>query len=130
MKFSLIFLIIFFFTTSAYPQSNVIYDLEPGIKELEELYIAAWAKVKKIQGYRIQIVALSGSNSRIAIEKIETDFKQLFSNIPTYITYFEPNFRFRIGDFRTKLEAYKTLKRVRNQYTGAFIVRDQINYME
>ena len=43
----------------AFPQLNITYDLEKGITELLDLNQAAWEKVKKVDGYRIQIVSLS-----------------------------------------------------------------------
>ena len=62
------------------------------------------------------------------VEKMQTEFDQKFPKITSYVTYFEPNFRLRVGDFRTKLDAYR-LPEINAAYPGAFIIRDKIEYL-
>jgi hypothetical protein len=83
-----------------------------------------------MEGFRIQIISFAGVNSKISIENIAEQFKQLFPNISCDISYFEPNFRLRIGNFRTKLEAYKTLREIAPHFPGAFVLKDQIEFKE
>ncbi len=110
-------------------QNSVHYDLEPGLEQIEVIHRDAWSKVKKVEGYRIQLMALSGSNSKSAVEKMQSDFLASFPDVPAYITYFEPNFRLRIGDFRYKLDAYKVHNKISTQFPGAFIIKDKIEYL-
>lgn len=110
-------------------QNSVHYDLEPGLEQIEVIHRDAWSKVKKVEGYRIQLMALSGSNSKSVVEKMQSDFLASFPDVPAYITYFEPNFRLRIGDFRYKLDAYKVHNRISAQFPGAFIIKDKIEYL-
>jgi hypothetical protein len=111
-------------------KQNIYYNVENGINSLEQQYVEAWKKIKRIDGFRIQITSFSGVNSKTSIENIAEQFKQLFPNIPCYTTYSEPNFRLRAGDFRTKIEAYKALQKIAPFFPGAFVLKDQIEFKE
>lgn len=111
-----------------YAQTEVVYDKEEGIAELEELHKSVWANLKEIEGYRIQLVAASGVNSRSSVEQAHKEFRASFPDIPSYVSYSEPYFRLRAGNFATKLEAHKVLMLLRPQYTGAFVIKDKIEY--
>jgi hypothetical protein len=128
MKHSIFFLLFFFIFANAYSQNIVSYNLEKGINQLEQQYIDAWKKIKKIDGYRIQITSFSGVNSKSSIENVAELFKRKFLNIPFDISYFEPNFRLRAGNYPTKLEAYKALKEMILSFPGAFVLKDQIEF--
>ena len=120
--------ILVIFTSFFAAQAQVQYDVEPKIEELMTKYTDIWKSVKKVQGYRIQVVAFSGTNSRIAAQGAEKEFTSKFNDIPCYLSYAEPNFRLRIGDFRNRIEALNALARIRVQYPGAFIVKEKVNY--
>ena len=125
-KYILIILIIF--TSFLTVQAQVQYDVEPKVEELMKKYTDIWKSVKKVQGYRIQVVAFSGTNSRTSAQGAEKEFSNLFNNIPCYLSYAEPNFRLRVGDFRNRIEALNALTKIRAQYPGAFIVKDKVFY--
>jgi hypothetical protein len=75
-------------------------------------------------GYRVQI--FSGS-SRAAAYNTQERLRQKFPDVRTYITYREPDFRVRAGDFRTRLEATKFMQDVRNMFSGLFVISEKIN---
>ena len=122
-----IFLLFFFFVFSQ-AQKNVSYDKESGVDFIEQQYIGAWKKTKKMDGFRIQITSFSGANSKNSIEKTAVQFAQQFPDIPCYKSYLEPNYRLRAGNYRTKLEAYKALSKISPIFPGAFVLREQIDY--
>jgi hypothetical protein len=130
MKQNGLFIIFLFFFLLCNAQNNVSYNVEDGINSLEQQYIDAWKKIKKIEGYRIQITSFAGVNSKTSIESAAGQFKQLFPDIPCYTTYSEPNFRLRAGNFRTKIEAYKALQKITPFFPGAFVLKDQIEFKE
>jgi hypothetical protein len=76
-----------------------------------------------LKGYRIKIHF--GSDKTKARE-IKSKFIAKFPDVPAYEKYDVPNFNIRVGDFRTKLEAYKFLKEVQVEFPAAFIVQDEI----
>lgn len=119
---------IFFALMGLQAQSSVTYDLEPGLEQIMDWNKKVWQKVEQIGGYRIQITTFSGTNSLARAEKAKAEFENSFSEYPAYISYLEPYFRLRIGDFRSKLEAYEALRKVSLQYEGAFIIKDEINF--
>jgi len=117
-----------FMVTFSFAQENVTYNIENGIENIEKQYINAWKRIKKMDGFRIQITSFSGVNSKTQIVNTEAQFKHHFSDIPSYITFFEPDFRLRVGNYRTKLEAYRALKKIAPLFAGAFVLKDQIEY--
>ncbi len=76
-----------------------------------------------IPGYRIQIYF--GAIRQKALEA-KADFASKHPNITTYLSYQQPNFKVRAGDFRTRLEAQKLLKEIQGWYSTSFIVQDDI----
>lgn len=109
-------------------QGNVTYDKEEGIATIEKKHAEAWSKIEKIEGFRIQLTAVSGTNSKNSIRQAEQQFARAYPDIPTHVTFAEPYFRLRVGDFRTRLEATEALERIHTDYPGAFIIKDEIDF--
>ncbi len=78
-----------------------------------------------IQGYRVQLYY--GGNRTEALE-LKSKFAQLHPEVESYLIYQQPYFRLRVGDFRTRLEAYKLMKKVEKEFPSVFIVNDEINF--
>lgn len=76
-----------------------------------------------LPGYRVQLFFGSDRNKSY---EVRSDFIKVFSTTPAYIVYHQPNFKVRVGDFRTKLEAMRFLKEVQPLFETAFIVKDEI----
>ncbi|MDO9187624.1 MAG: SPOR domain-containing protein [Bacteroidota bacterium] len=76
-----------------------------------------------IKGYRVKIHFGSDKNKA---REIKGNFIAKFPDVPAYEKYDQPNFNIRVGDFRTKLEAYKFLKEVQVEFPSAFLVQDEI----
>ena len=109
---------------------DIRYQIEPDIEKVLELHKTSWNHVKKVEGYRIQIVALAGSNSRINAETTKKNFTKAFPKVSCYLSYFEPNFRVRVGDFRNRIDAIRILNEIQILFPGAFVVRDKVNYTD
>ena len=125
------FFIIFIFTilgNIAVAQGSVRYDIEPGIVRIQEDYINNWRKIGEINGYRIQIAAYSGVNSKSQAEYAKNSFNNLFPYTRAYLIYNEPYFKVRVGNYFTRLQAYKDLETIKLTYPSAYIVPDKINY--
>ncbi|WAC42191.1 SPOR domain-containing protein [Pedobacter sp. SL55] len=75
-------------------------------------------------GYRVQIYY--GSDRREVFSQ-QAQFKSSYPKLNTYITYKEPNYYLRVGDYRTKLEAQQFLNQLRPDYPTLFIFREKIN---
>ncbi|MDQ3045937.1 MAG: SPOR domain-containing protein [Bacteroidota bacterium] len=78
-----------------------------------------------IKGYRVKI-HFGGDKNKA--KEIKSKFISRFPDVPAYEKYDQPNFNIRVGDFRTKLEAYKLLKEIQADFPSAFIVQDIIEF--
>jgi hypothetical protein len=78
---------------------------------------------QSVEGYRVQIYF--GSVRQKAAD-VKQDFSGKHPDIISYLTYLAPNFKVRVGDFRTRLEAQGFLKSIEGQYPTSFIVQDEI----
>lgn len=75
------------------------------------------------EGYRVKIHF--GSDKTKARE-VQTKFSGKYADIPTYEDYQQPNFVIMVGDYKSKLEASELLKKIREDYPYAFIVKSKI----
>lgn len=126
----IIIAVIFFIVASSFANAqNTPLDTgkieiiqDPQIAELLNKQIEINSKAP-IQGYRIKIHFGADKNKA---NEIRGKFISLFPNVPAYSKYDQPNFNIRVGDFRTKLEAFKFLKEAQVEFPAAFVVRDEI----
>ncbi len=85
-------------------------------------------KAKGVPGYRIQVFFVSGTDAKNQANKLKTELLNAFPSFESHVVYEEPFFKIKIGDFRTKLEAYKLFKIIQMSYPSAFIVEDLVLY--
>ena len=125
-----IFVILLFTVScaSVLAQGSVRYDIEPAIVRIQEDYVNNWRKVGEINGYRIQIAAYSGVNSKSQAEIAKNTFNSLFPYTKSYLIYNEPYFKVRVGNYYSRLQAYKDLENIKLTYPSAYIVPDKISY--
>ena len=128
MRNFFIILVLMVMGNVALAQVKVFYDVEPAIVRIQEDYINNWRKIGEINGYRIQIAAYSGVNSKSQAEIARNTFNGLFPYTKSYLVYNEPYFKVRVGNYFTRLEAYKDLETIRLTYPSAYIVPDKVSY--
>ncbi|HYQ57157.1 MAG TPA: SPOR domain-containing protein [Draconibacterium sp.] len=85
-------------------------------------------KREGMSGYRVEIFFSSSLNAREQARNIKTEFLTKYPDFPVEIKFIAPNFRVRVGNFRTKNEALKLYKQVQDDYPAAFIVPDVIKF--
>lgn len=120
--FSLVIGYLFVITYSALAQSQ-----DSLANALVKKHILINKKKQTIAGYRVQL--FFGSNRTKAYD-IRSDFLRIYSQTGAYVIYQQPNFKVRVGDFRTRLEAMKFLKEVQPLFETAFIVKDEVKLPE
>ncbi|SEL79213.1 SPOR domain-containing protein [Parapedobacter koreensis] len=74
-------------------------------------------------GFRVQVY--SGSNRTEAYAE-QARFKSLYKDIDTYVSYEEPNYRVKVGDFRSRAEAQELMQGLRRQFNNVFIFTEEI----
>jgi hypothetical protein len=91
----------------------------PGI----ERTMVRFSEVKHVQnGFRVQIFL----GDRKSAEDTKRAFLQSNPDTPAYLSWLAPNFRLRVGDLRTRLEAEHLLRDMKVSYPGSYIVADEI----
>lgn len=102
---------------------NVTLSDNELITELVERHKRAGLMKQTTPGYRIQLYF---GSERTKAAEIKTEFSNNFSNTPAYLLYQQPNFKVRVGDFKTRMEAFAFLESIKEFYTTSFIVPDDI----
>ena len=126
LTFSVTIVLLLFFS-NGFSQSSIQIIQDVRVDTLVSRYKEVHLKKESIDGFRIQITA--GSN-RTNIYKVKSKFYTFFPKIKQYLIYQAPNFKLRIGNYRTRLEAYKDLQRILPEFDGAFIINDEIKLSE
>ncbi|MEI7980705.1 MAG: SPOR domain-containing protein [Bacteroidota bacterium] len=106
-------------------RGNVMED--PRVEILIRKHIQIYQTLKTIDGFRIQLFSDSGNNSKMNAQAVYDEFILKHPRIGAYLTFKSPNYKVRIGDFRTKLDAQRFLNELATDYPNAFIVAESIN---
>lgn len=81
------------------------------------------AQKMTMPGYRVQLYF---GAERVKANELRVDFLHEFPNVGAYVVYHQPNFKLRVGDFKTRIEAIKFLGEIKDRYSMAFIVSDDV----
>ena len=106
-------------------KANIVQD--PRVDILVSKHIQINQAIRTMDGYRIQLFSDSGNNSKTKAQAAHDEFQSRYPAIGVYLTFKSPNYKVRIGDFRTKLDAQRFLIEITTDYPNAFIITDQIN---
>lgn len=107
-------------------QGKVEIVQDEKITQLAEQYKKMSLNNPEVDGYRVQIFFDSGSNSKNAAANIKSGFEVVFPEIKSYLSYKEPYYRVRVGDFRTLIEAVGFQQKIATEYPNSFPVKDKI----
>lgn len=106
-------------------KSRVEVTGDVAVTELVQKHIEFNERLKTVPGYRIQIVSLSGSNAKNNAFELKNRFLTSYPDVTAYLIFDEPNFKVKIGDFISRLDAYVFLQYIKDEYPGT-IVRDNV----
>jgi hypothetical protein len=84
---------------------------------------------RSFTGYRIQIF-FGGSTDREKAFEVKKEFMKLFPNERAYVIYTAPDFRVRVGNFRTKLESIELFKACSKFYPNCYPVKTEIMFSD
>lgn len=79
--------------------------------------------IRSARGFRIQIY---NGNDRNKAIKLKIDCIRRFPKLETYMTYIQPQFRVKVGNFPTRAEAQRYLQQMSSAYSPIMIVPDII----
>lgn len=123
MRFRLLILLVFTGFGVRAQSVELIQDVR--LEKLIEKQANLNENKKKISGYRVQI---HFGSQREPAKEIKSKFLAAYPETPAYEIYQQPNYKIRVGDFRTRLEAFRFLKEIQKDFNGSFLITDDINF--
>ena len=125
---ALYFLCIWLISTSVVSQNALIDDENDSrIDSLVSKQIQINSLKKGVDGFRVQIHH-NQSQSREESQKVRARFSQDFPHLKTYLEFKSPYYKIQVGDFITRIEAYKIQKEISKKYRGTYIVPSIVNF--
>ena len=86
-----------------------------------------YAANNTMNGFRVQIFMEIGNEAVNHAKSVKAGFERQFPDLPIYLSYEQPYYRLRVGDFRNRVEAEKYLRILKPKYGLAFVTADIIN---
>jgi len=124
----LYFLSFCLFGLNVFSQNSTIYDENESRIDslvLKQIYINSLKN--GVDGFRVQIHH-DQSQSREESQKVRAKFSQDFPHLKTYLEFKSPYYKIQVGDFITRIEAYKVQKEISQKYRGTYIVPSIVNF--
>lgn len=81
----------------------------------------------QLKGYRVQLVFDSDKDN---VNGMRAQYQSQYNENPAYVDYLQPNFRLRVGNFRTRLQAEQWANEIIKSFPDAVIVEDWIELPE
>jgi len=103
---------------------NITQDAR--IDSLIVLHKKLRAADSRFEGYRIQLFMEAGNDAVQRAEDFIQKFEEEYPEWPAYLSFGQPYYRVRVGNFRTRLEAEGALNTLKRQFQQAFITSDMI----
>jgi hypothetical protein len=107
---------------------NLEVNQDPRLDKMLNWHIEKNIKKDGMDGFRVEIFFSSELDALAQSKMKKVEFLSEYPDYEVHIKYDSPNFRVRIGDFRTKNEALKLHKKIERNYPMAFIVPDKIKF--
>lgn len=104
-------------------QGTVTVDQNKDIVKLLEFK----KDLSTVNAFTIQIYSGSSGAARREAQTTKTQVTSLFPDWSNSIEYEQPNYKIRVGNFRTRLEADRALMTVKKSYANAFILQPKKN---
>jgi hypothetical protein len=129
MKFPLILFVALMLSFATKAQTMVTMTIgnlelvqEAGVAKLMNAKVNV-QKPKTMPGFRVQ---LASSPNRNEVLELKTQFLRHHPKTRAYVTYQQPYFKLRVGDFEQRADASVFMNEIYNSFPG-FIVSDVIN---
>jgi len=125
---SIIVVFIVFAATALAQDNGVVYN-EPDkvtVENLLQLHKEYNSEYSNNVGYRIQVFKGSGNMAPENAKNIMDEFWEVHPETAAYISFQEPYYRVRVGDFRTRLEALNFMNKIKKTYPSAFVIQSSI----
>ena len=92
------------------------------------LYRQSLARAESpVAGYRVLIFSQGGNNSKDAAFEEKERFEEAFPESKVYVSFEEPYFKVKAGNFIDRMQADFFLREIKMLYPYAFIVKDVLD---
>ena len=124
----LLLILFFLYNGMVYAQDPLIYR-DPRVdslikKQIQINEVTTRDSRRNIPGFRIQVAS---SNDRNLVFNIKTKIYQLYPELKPYLIYQPPNYKLKVGNFKTPEEADPYLQKlIQNFPSGIYLVPDII----
>jgi len=115
-------------TTWSQQKGSIEINTDTNVQRALDAYVQLMLEQPGMEGFRIQIFNDSGNNSKQAAMNAKKNFETIFPEIAAYISFEEPNYKVRVGNFRTKFDAEGCRKKIASTYPNAFVVPDFVEF--
>jgi hypothetical protein len=80
--------------------------------------------IRYSSGYRIQVYV---GNERREVDEAKSYIYQNFPDLNTYLSFSQPTYRLKAGDFTSRMDAERFYNAIRQRYSMAMIVQERID---
>ncbi len=94
------------------------------------MHVAHGRAYPLVEGYRIQIFKDSGNDALDEAHLVMDKFHEDFPEIAAYLSFQEPYYRVRVGDFKTRLDALGQLEKIKKKFRNVWVIKDYIYFSE
>jgi len=128
MNMKIFLILVFLYNGLAYAQDSLIYR-DPRVdtlirKQIQINELTTRDSRRNIPGYRIQV---ANSTDRNQVFAIKTRIYQSYPELKPYLIYQPPNYKLRVGNFKTPEEAEAYLQKLTQDFpSGVYLVHDII----
>jgi hypothetical protein len=105
-------------------QGKVMMIVPPEVEEfMDDMKSSSYTPT----GFRVQLTSESGQGSQARANEVKARFMSKHKDLNSYLVWEAPNFKIRVGDYRTKFEAAMFWKQIQAEFPNSYIVEDKIN---
>ena len=123
----IVILTVFAFGGFAQNKGSLHVNQDSRVERLMKRQRDIYAVSNTMSGFRVQIFMEVGNEAVDHAEVVKKNFTEIFPELPIYLSYEQPFYRLRVGDFRNRIEAEKYLRLIKPQFNLAFVTADVIN---
>ncbi len=115
---SCLFIVLSTYYANAQDQKVTVYQ-DPKFEQLLNEKRKINTSLTVNDSYKIQIYTGTSENAK----KTLNEFRQEFSDIDATIIFNTPNYKVWVGNFKTRIEAEKTLAEINNRYKNVLLIK-------
>ena len=107
-------------------QGKVEVYQDSRVDSIVKMHVRYNSSQSTFDGYRIQIFFDAGNNSLNGALAAQANYQMLYPGDTAYISFVEPYYKVRVGDFRSRLEADTYLRQINRDFPNAFVIKDKV----